>query len=170
MSRLEFLPQLFVVLTVSLAGSASQAEETNVGLASFYSAVPASSGPLTAAHRHLPFGTLVRVTRTDTGNSVVVRINDRGPFVKGRIIDVSARAAGLLEMVDAGLARVQLEVIDGAASQVNASDLYGSCCATGLRDVPTAPLSRCGLTKWASDYLLFHGEYPDPEPIDTFAH
>jgi rare lipoprotein A len=92
--------------------------------------VPASSGPLTAAHKHLPFGTLVRVTRTDTGKNVVVRINDRGPFVKGRILDVSPRAAELLEMVDAGLARVKLEIIDGAAVQ---SDAIGLSAQTACK-------------------------------------
>lgn len=129
-SRLEFLPTLLMGLSIIPVGSAVLAEETNVGLASFYSAVPASSGPLTAAHKHLPFGTLVRVTRTDTGKNVVVRIDDRGPFVKGRIIDVSPRAAELLEMVDAGLARVKLEIIAGPAVQ---SDAIGLSAQTACR-------------------------------------
>jgi rare lipoprotein A len=81
-------------------------------MASFYAAVPASSCHLTAAHRHLPFGTRVRVTRIDTGKHVIVRINDRGPFVKGRIIDVSRQAAELLGMIDAGVTRVRLEIVE----------------------------------------------------------
>ena len=53
---------------------------------------------LTAAHRRLPFGTKVRVTNKGTGRSVVVRINDRGPFVKGRIVDLSGAAAHAIGM------------------------------------------------------------------------
>lgn len=67
---------------------------------------------LTAAHRTLPFGTKVRVTHRKSGRSVVVRINDRGPFAKRRIIDVSRGAARALGMTQAGVARVTLEVID----------------------------------------------------------
>ncbi|MGC9330032.1 MAG: septal ring lytic transglycosylase RlpA family protein [Candidatus Hinthialibacter sp.] len=64
---------------------------------------------MTAAHRTLPFGTKVRVTNLENRKSVVVRINDRGPFSKGRIIDVSRKAAQLLGFVNAGLARVRIE-------------------------------------------------------------
>lgn len=67
---------------------------------------------MTAAHKTLPLGTKVRVTETATGKSIVVKINDRGPFVKGRIIDLSRRAARELNIVRKGLARVHVEVID----------------------------------------------------------
>ena len=66
---------------------------------------------LTAAHRHLPFGTLVRVTVLKTGASVKVRINDRGPFVKGRIIDLSRVAAENLGILRAGVAKVEVTII-----------------------------------------------------------
>jgi rare lipoprotein A len=66
---------------------------------------------MTAAHKTLPFGTRVRVTRADTGNSVIVRINDRGPYKEGRIIDLSERAAEGLGMTSAGVAAVRLEVL-----------------------------------------------------------
>ncbi len=66
---------------------------------------------LTAAHRTLPFGSIVRVTRLDTGAEVVVRINDRGPFAKGRILDLSYAAALKLDLVRSGTARVRIEVI-----------------------------------------------------------
>ena len=69
------------------------------------------SSALTAAHRSLPFGTLVRVTHLGNGRSVVVRINDRGPFVGGRVIDLSSGAAGVLGMHGQGVARVQLSVV-----------------------------------------------------------
>lgn len=68
---------------------------------------------LTAAHRTLPFGSLVRVTNPGTGASVVVRINDRGPFTKGRMIDVSRAAAEELGLIAPGHATVDLELIAG---------------------------------------------------------
>ena len=67
---------------------------------------------LTAAHRHLPFGTLVMVKNLDNGRSVVVRINDRGPYVGDRLIDLSAGAANVLGMMSSGVARVEIEVIE----------------------------------------------------------
>jgi rare lipoprotein A len=66
---------------------------------------------LTAAHRTLPFGTRVRVTNVSTGQSVVVRINDRGPFGHGRVIDLSAAAASNIGLRASGVAQVQLEVL-----------------------------------------------------------
>lgn len=66
---------------------------------------------LTAAHPSLPFGTNVRVTNLNNGRSVVVRINDRGPYAEGRIIDVSAAAAGAIDMMGTGVAPVQLDVL-----------------------------------------------------------
>jgi rare lipoprotein A len=68
---------------------------------------------MTAAHRTLPFGTMVRVTNPATGRSVVVRINDRGPFTKGRMIDVSRAAAEELGLIARGHATVELALIDG---------------------------------------------------------
>jgi rare lipoprotein A len=67
---------------------------------------------LTAAHPSLPFGTRVRVTRLDGGQRVVVRINDRGPFVRGRIIDLSHAAARRLDMVREGVVPVTIEVVN----------------------------------------------------------
>lgn len=67
---------------------------------------------MTAAHRTLPFGTVVKVTNLDNGKTAVVKINDRGPFVDGRIIDLSRAAAVELGMVDSGVARVSLQILD----------------------------------------------------------
>jgi len=66
---------------------------------------------LTAAHRTLPFGTRVKVTNIDTGKSVVVRVNDRGPFKDDRVIDLSLGAAKQLGLIDLGTARVVLQVL-----------------------------------------------------------
>jgi len=71
------------------------------------------AGDLTAAHRQLPFGTFVRVTNLGNNRSAIVRINNRGPFAKGRIIDLSKRAATDLAMLNAGTTRVRLEVLSG---------------------------------------------------------
>ncbi|MGC1882116.1 MAG: septal ring lytic transglycosylase RlpA family protein, partial [Pseudolabrys sp.] len=69
----------------------------------------AAASGMTAAHKTLPFGTLVRVTHQRSGRSVVVRINDRGPFVRGRVIDVTSAAARALGF--SGLAPVTLAVV-----------------------------------------------------------
>jgi rare lipoprotein A len=66
---------------------------------------------LTAAHRSLPFGTLIRVTNLLNGMQTYVRVNDRGPYVAGRMIDLSQGAARRLNMLDTGVAKVKLEVL-----------------------------------------------------------
>jgi rare lipoprotein A len=88
------------------------------GLASYYTegaktanGEAYNSAALTAAHPSLPFGTKLRVTNTNTGKSVVVRVNDRGPFIKGRVVDVSYSAAQALGMVNSGTANVKLDVV-----------------------------------------------------------
>jgi rare lipoprotein A len=88
------------------------------GIASYYwqgqktaSGEPFDKTALTAAHPTLPFNTRVKVTHVASGRSVVVRINDRGPFKAGRVIDLSERAADVLEMRKKGLARVKLELL-----------------------------------------------------------
>lgn len=73
---------------------------------------------LTAAHRTLPFDTLVRVTNQNTGQSVVVRINDRGPFIHGRIIDLSRAGADAIGMLSTGVANVSVEVLDVASGSL----------------------------------------------------
>lgn len=70
-----------------------------------------NASDLTAAHPSLPFGTIVRVVNMDNGQSVVVRINDRGPYAEGRIIDVSAGAASVIGLVASGVAPVRLEIL-----------------------------------------------------------
>ena len=101
-------------------GSARESSES-VGFASFYgsefhgrrtaSGERYDEGELSAAHRTLPFGTRVRLTNLKNGRTVVVTITDRGPFRRGRIVDVSKRAARELGFLRAGVARVRLEVL-----------------------------------------------------------
>jgi rare lipoprotein A len=88
------------------AEASSPREGGAVGVASYYGAAG-----LTAAHRSLPLGTRVRVTNTANGRSVVVRIKDRGPFIRGRSIDLSRSAAQAVGMTNTGLAKVRMEVL-----------------------------------------------------------
>jgi rare lipoprotein A len=88
------------------------------GVASFYteeqqtaSGEKFNTNDLTAAHPTLPFGTRLRVTNVTTGRSVTVRINDRGPYIPGRVVDVSHSAANALGMVESGIAKVKLDVV-----------------------------------------------------------
>jgi len=95
---------------------------TQVGIASYYGQKydgrQTANGEildlnrLTAAHKTLPFGTLVRVTALDSGRSVVVKINDRGPFVSGRIIDLTDSAAKKIGIYTKGIARVKIETLN----------------------------------------------------------
>lgn len=97
--------------------SAPQAPQcSQVGMASWYRGASrgrVSPQDLVAAHRNLPFGTPVQVTDINTGQSVVVRINDRGPFGRGRVIDLSRSAADQLGIRRDGVARVRLEWMGG---------------------------------------------------------
>ncbi|MGV6474661.1 septal ring lytic transglycosylase RlpA family protein [Azotobacter vinelandii] len=114
------------LLLALLAGYPSErleaARYSAEGMASYYashhhgkrtaSGEPVDRNTLTAAHRTLPLGSRVRVTSLSTRRSVVVRINDRGPHTRGRIIDLSYKAARQLEILHAGVALVRLELLD----------------------------------------------------------
>jgi rare lipoprotein A len=98
--------------------NAADTQVASQGLASFYSEGARTANgekfdahELTAAHPTLPFGTKLRVTNVATGRSVTVRVNDRGPYVPGRIVDVSYSAADALGMVGKGVAKVKLDVV-----------------------------------------------------------
>jgi len=97
---------------------ASAAPTASTGVASFYTEGTRTANgekfdtsELTAAHPTLPFGTKLKVTNVATGRSVTVRVNDRGPYVAGRVVDVSYSAANALGMVDRGIASVKLDVV-----------------------------------------------------------
>jgi rare lipoprotein A len=115
------VPHVAVTKKHSPFASEKNAAETQLashGVASFYTeGTQTANGErfdthkLTAAHRTLPFGTRLRVTNVTTGRSVTVRVNDRGPFVPGRVVDVSYSAAETLGMVKRGIAKVKLDVV-----------------------------------------------------------
>ena len=113
-----------VLVSVSMSVAArAKIGHTQKGIASYYhdslhgnktaSGAIYNKRILSAAHKSLPLGTKVRVTKLNNGKSIVVVINDRGPFVKGRIIDLSRRAARDLGIVKSGLAKVEVEVLSG---------------------------------------------------------
>lgn len=113
------------ILFVGLASSATAAQQRQEesGIAAIHSGKtgkttsgePFNPESMTAAHRSLPFGTMVRVTNTQNGRSIVVRINDRGPFTRGRVIDVTPAAARALGM--SGLAPVKLSLAAPSAKR-----------------------------------------------------
>ena len=107
-----------------LAGrfGAARALSVQLGSASYYSdafagrstasGTPYEPHAFTAAHRSLPFGSVLRVTRSDGGQVVYVRVTDRGPYARGRIVDLSRAAAEQLGMMRAGVVRVKVEVVE----------------------------------------------------------
>lgn len=121
----QLLPLLFGVALLATAchrkhapASSREVSGTETGLASFYSenyngrktanGEIYHSAKLTAAHKTLPFGTKVKVTNLSNGKSVKVRINDRGPFIPGRIIDLTRAAARKIDMENAGVVKVKI--------------------------------------------------------------
>jgi len=110
------------VVLAAAAGSISQAEAASqCGKASWYkmgtktaSGERMNASALAAAHRSLPFGTKVRVENLNNGKSVVVRINDRGPFAGGRVIDLTRGAAERIGMIHSGVAPVKVTVVGGS--------------------------------------------------------
>jgi rare lipoprotein A len=117
---------VFLMLTASVLAADPELD----GVASWYggkfhgrltsSGEVFDTNEMTAAHRTLPFGTMVKVTNLDNGKSAMVKINDRGPFVDGRIIDLSRAAAEQIDMLGTGIARVTLEIVGFATGK----DMY----------------------------------------------
>ena len=109
----------FYVLLVALFWAHPTLASVTCGKASWYamtsqtaSGERASPNTMTAAHRTLPFGTKVKVTNLRNGREVIVRINDRGPFTKGRILDLTKRAASKLGFVNAGWTKVKMKPLN----------------------------------------------------------
>lgn len=112
-----------VTVSPDQAAQAGPATPLGGGMASFYGRELAGNrtangeafdpGDLTAAHRTLPFGTRLRVTNQRNGMSVVVRVNDRGPYARGRVLDLSQAAAERIDMVRTGSAPVTIELLQG---------------------------------------------------------
>ncbi len=151
MKKQAFLITLLAVLLVPVFVNAQQEE---LGLASFYSDLfqgkPTASGELydknkmTAAHKTLPFGTTIKVTRLDNGKSVKVTVNDRGPYISGRIVELSRAAAEKIDLVRDGVTRVKVEVVSDETSGKEA--VTSSKPSPGKKEAVTA---KGGQTKTA---------------------
>jgi rare lipoprotein A len=133
-SPIKQLPLLLMCLALAGTAALGAEEFSESGIASWYggkfqgrktaNGETFDTSQLTAAHKTLPFGTIVKVVNLQNEKSVEVRINDRGPFVEGRIIDLSRAGADAIGMVGSGVAPVRLEIISGPKDGVP-EDLYG---------------------------------------------
>ncbi len=113
------MKKLIIAVAAAVLMTSVSAEAGVVGMASYYkSGKRTANGErfnphgLTAAHRKLKFGTKLRVTNVHTGRSVVVRVNDRGPFIRGRIIDLSLGAAQVIGLTKSGVAKISYTVLN----------------------------------------------------------
>lgn len=130
------LPLLLAIPAAAQEQNADDSTEIGHGVASYYGDELAGNrtangerfdpDDLTAAHRTLAFGSRVRVTNLANGKSVIVRINDRGPFSRGRVIDVSDAAAREIGMLRSGTARVSMTLLDGESELAAADKTEGA--------------------------------------------
>lgn len=130
---------------------------------------------ITAAHRTLPFGTILLVENLDNGKTVQVRINDRGPYAKNRIIDLSRGAAERIDMIGPGTARVRLYLLEGDLENSRVTDLKGPTYTVQLgsyRDIQQAELQVQKIegtrietieTNENTLYRVYFGTYTDPD-------
>lgn len=140
--------------------------ETQTGLASWYGdpyhGRPTASGEIynknkfTAAHRTWPFQTWVRVTNLENNRFTTVRINDRGPFIEGRIIDLSQMAASALDMLGAGTALVRLDVIQKPAGEPSPRARYAVQVGAFLVRENAERLRRSLASRFASVFIEIH--------------
>jgi rare lipoprotein A len=141
------------IVTVGLFSAAallplSAAKAEQVGSASWYALTSQTASgemmdpsAMTAAHPSLPFGTKVLVENLTNGKSVEVRINDRGPFIGGRIIDVSKAAASSLGMIDAGVAKVRVAAVGGEVTPTPAVASKAPAVRTASADKPRGAMA-----------------------------
>ncbi len=113
------MKKLVVAVAAAVFVCSASAKAGVVGVASYYKSGKVTANGerfnphgMTAAHRQLKFGTMLRVTNVRTGKSVVVRVNDRGPFIRGRIIDLSLGAAKAIGLTKSGVAKVSYTVLN----------------------------------------------------------
>ncbi len=141
------------------------------GLASYYAdsfeGISTASGEaydktkFTCAHNSYPFGTTLKITRLDNKKSVRVRVNDRGPFIKGRVVDLSRAAAEQLDLIRAGTAQVRVDVADGAPSAPTTADT--STKSGGTTTKPKPQPSKPASTKRPSTYV--DNNVPKDKPV-----
>lgn len=125
---------------------------------------------LTAAHKHLPLPTFVQVTRTDTGDSIVVKVNDRGPFVPGRIIDLSYQAAATLGILKAGTAPVIIEALSShiPSNTLKTVQAPQPVPIVGSKNAPTQSLPAQTLPTYVSGNYLQLGAFSEVSNAQNF--
>ncbi|MFK7807362.1 MAG: septal ring lytic transglycosylase RlpA family protein [Saprospiraceae bacterium] len=129
--------------------NSATAQSEEYGVASYYadsfqgsktaSGEPYDKAKYTGAHKNLTFGSIVKVTRLDTKQSVKIRINDRGPYIKGRIIELSRKAAEQINLVDAGVAKVKIEVLGSGTVPDEFANIENPT-STIVKEIPSSPV------------------------------
>jgi len=149
---------LFIVFTISISAIA----QTEYGTASYYGTYfhgrPTASGEkynqfaLTAAHKTLPLGTILKVTNAQNNKSVYVKVNDRGPYIKGRIIDLSTKAAEMLGYRNKGTAYVKIEVVkpDSVPTDLVVASHTDIAKENGISETNT---DKKNASKYSEDYI-----------------
>ena len=143
------MKKIFLLLPVLLLiGFSLNAQSEEFGVASYYadafdgrktaSEEVYDKNKMTAAHKELPFGTMIRVTRLDNNRSVVVRVNDRGPFISGRIVELSKSAAQKVGLIRDGIAEVKVEVVKKRDVQDEMTAKSAAAPKPKLTEVPTS--------------------------------
>ena len=139
---------LLLLATATVLSSFAVSVGTEYGKAGYYadslhgrktaSGEPYNKNDLTCAHKSLPFGTKVRITRIDNKKTVVVRVNDRGPFVEGYVTDISRQAAEEIGLIKDGVTRIQLEVVEAAPSARVGAAVDGNTSLIANKEASTA--------------------------------
>lgn len=147
---------------------------------------PYDKGQLTCAHKSLPFGTNIRVTRLDNKKSVVVRVNDRGPFMDGYVVDLSRKAAEAIGLIRDGVTKVKIEIVDAAPATAKPVTYSSKSLPANLEPVTYSTTSRVSSASDATTQLVkgkkttdkqnapvvpatYSTVSPTPQPIPTEA-
>lgn len=145
------------------------------GLASYYAdsfqGISTASGEaydkvkFTCAHNSHPFGTILKVTRLDNNTSVSVRVNDRGPFIKGRIVDISRAAAEQLDLIRSGTAQVRVDLADGGKEQAALADATRKGGATTAKPKPASAPKPSTTAKTKKPTTYVDKNVPKDKPV-----
>lgn len=144
-----FLSFVLTPLLLLVSLNYSQAQDEEFGLASYYSdefhgrktayGDTYNKDKLTTAHKKHPYGTILKVTRLDNSKSVTVKVIDKGPFIRGRVVDLSRKAAERIGLIDVGVAEVKVEVVSKMATERPSADIASAKPKTTVpKDRPVA--------------------------------
>ncbi len=125
---------------------------------------PYDKGQLTCAHKSLPFGTNLRVTRLDNKKSVVVRVNDRGPFMDGYVVDLSRKAAEAIGLIRDGVTKVKIEIVDQAPATAQPVTYSAKTLPANLEPVTYSSSSRVSSASAATTQLVKGKKTTEKQP------